>query len=141
MRELKLKTERDNLGRFVKGHTKIGGINKGDRMSVESRAKIAAVLYGKRGSLARNWRGGKTQEHTIIRYSTEMKLWRKAVFERDDYTCQDCKARGVKLNADHIKPFAHFPELRLDVKNGRTLCVDCHRKTPTFGARKASYAQ
>jgi 5-methylcytosine-specific restriction endonuclease McrA len=45
------------------------------------------------------------------------------------------KAHGSRLEADHIKPFCRFPELRLVVSNGRTLCKDCHRKTPTWGAR------
>jgi len=75
-----------------------------------------------------------------IRYSKKMRKWRKAVFERDDYTCQNCGARNgngkaIVLNADHIKSFALFPELRFDVDNGRTLCVDCHRKTDTHGRR------
>jgi 5-methylcytosine-specific restriction endonuclease McrA len=61
--------------------------------------------------------------------------WRKAVFERDDYTCQMCGIRGTQLNADHIKPFRFFPALRWELANGRTLCVPCHRKTPTYGRR------
>lgn len=73
-----------------------------------------------------------------IRYSKKMDDWRRAVFERDNYTCQECGARNgrgkaVILNADHIKPFAYYPELRFDLANGRTLCVECHRKTPTWG--------
>ena len=28
---------------------------------------------------------------------------------------------------DHIKPFAWFSDLRFDVSNGQTLCVDCHK--------------
>ena len=39
---------------------------------------------------------------------------------------------GGKLNADHIKPFSLFPELRFDLNNGRTLCVECHKKTDTY---------
>ena len=67
------------------------------------------------------------------RQSAAGRAWRLAVFERDDWTCQICGARGAELNADHIKPFALFPELRFDVDNGRTLCVPCHRKTDTYG--------
>lgn len=59
--------------------------------------------------------------------------WRTAVFKRDDYTCQLCNARGGRLQADHIKPFKEFPELRHDLANGRTLCIECHKKTPTYG--------
>jgi 5-methylcytosine-specific restriction endonuclease McrA len=75
----------------------------------------------------------KSPLHKRIRASVEYKAWRKAVFERDNWTCQMCSGRGGILQADHIKPFALFPELRFDVSNGRTLCLDCHSKTETFG--------
>ena len=66
----------------------------------------------------------------------EYKLWRKAVFERDNYTCIWCGYKGNKLQADHIKPFADYPELRFAIDNGRALCVDCHKKTRTWGGHK-----
>ncbi len=78
---------------------------------------------------------GKTPAYNRIRKSASYREWRKAVFERDDYACQDCGQRGGKLHADHIQPFALFPELRLNINNGRTLCIDCHKKTPTYGYR------
>ena len=74
------------------------------------------------------WKGGITPINQVIRHSDNYSVWRKAVFERDDYTCQFCKKRGVKLEADHIKPFALFPELRFAIDNGRTLCKECHRQ-------------
>lgn len=46
---------------------------------------------------------------------------------------------GGNLEADHIKPYSLFPELRYEVDNGRTLCVDCHKKTPTWGKKILTY--
>jgi len=63
----------------------------------------------------------------------EYQDWRKAVFSRDNFTCVLCSARGVYLNADHIKPWATHPDLRYELSNGRTLCVPCHLKQPTHG--------
>ena len=54
------------------------------------------------------------------------KLWRKEVFQRDYYTCLICGEKGGELNAHHIKSFKDFPELRFEVDNGVTLCLECH---------------
>lgn len=76
------------------------------------------------------WKGGISRGRKAAMATTAYKQWRKAVFERDGYTCQACGKRGTgDLEADHIKPWAYFPALRYDVANGRTLCVVCHRKT------------
>jgi 5-methylcytosine-specific restriction endonuclease McrA len=83
---------------------------------------------------------GKTSEQVRLRRSAAYAAWRTAVFVRDDYTCQSCGVRGGRLNADHIKRFADFHELRLDVANGRTLCEGCHRKTETYGNRPQNAA-
>lgn len=88
------------------------------------------------------WKGGISKEGDTIRQSIEGRSWRKSVFERDNYTCQECGQIGGELNADHIKPFAYFPDLRFDINNGRTLCVSCHRKTNTYGNKYwKEYAQ
>lgn len=79
------------------------------------------------------WRGGKTPLRKKLERTSDYLQWRDSVFIRDKYTCQICKKVGGMLNADHIKPFAYFPELRLSIDNGRTLCVDCHKKTDTYG--------
>lgn len=71
----------------------------------------------------------KHQIDRLARYSREAEEWRKAVFARDDYTCQFCGVRGTYLEADHIKPWAYFPDLRFELSNGRTLCKPCHNTT------------
>src|SRR3989442_14919169 len=65
---------------------------------------------------------GKRTAAMKIRQSAAYRAWRTAVFVRDDFICQHCGKRGGLLNADHIKQFAMYPELRLDVDNGQTLC-------------------
>ncbi len=86
-----------------------------------------------------NWKGGVTSENDRIRKSIEYSTWRTKVFERDNYTCQFCRQRGGKLNADHIKPFSLFPGLRFKVDNGRTLCIQCHRMTETYLQKMIDY--
>lgn len=86
------------------------------------------------------WKGGITPANTLIRTSAEYKLWREAVFKRDEYTCIWCGARNgngkaVILHADHIKPFSSYPELRLAIDNGRTLCIKCHETTDSYKGR------
>lgn len=106
--------------------------NIGKHHSEETKEKIRQAIGQKKGFI--------TPIHQIIRTCTEYKLWRKAVFERDNYTCIWCGVRNVKglklvLNADHIKPFADYPELRFAIDNGRTLCIDCHKTTDTYARR------
>lgn len=73
-----------------------------------------------------NWRGGVTKETNAFRISLPYRRWREEVFRRDNYTCVICGKRGGDIEADHIRPMSLFKELSLRVKNGRTLCIDCH---------------
>lgn len=73
-----------------------------------------------------NWKGGINPKNDTIRKSVEIKLWHKAVLERDYFTCQKCKVSGGKLNAHHINNFADFPELRTSIENGIIFCKKCH---------------
>lgn len=87
------------------------------------------------GPNASNWQGGLTSQNQIIRHRKEYSQWRKAVYTRDGYTCVECRKVGGTLNAHHIKPFSLYPELRHELSNGVTLCLECHVKTDTFGSK------
>lgn len=102
---------------------------KGKIQSIETRIKKSIALRGKKNH---QWQGGKTSKSQQIRRGIELRLWREAVFARDNWTCQRCYQRGGKLEAHHIKSFAKYPELRFAIDNGKTLCIKCHKKTSTY---------
>ncbi len=104
---------------------KQGGIPNGHRFTKENK-----------GANHNHWKGGISSENSRLRGTSAYKEWRTKVFQRDHYTCQHCGQIGGNLNADHIKPFAYYPDLRFELSNGQTLCVECHKKTPTY-KRKA----
>lgn len=111
----------------------ISKARKGWKYSEETIKKISDNKKGKPnlhfiGEKNPNWNGGVTKLNHKIRTSLEYKIWRRSVFERDNFTCVNCGQHGGYLNADHIKPYSKFPELRFDLNNGRTLCVSCHKK-------------
>lgn len=74
------------------------------------------------------WRGGITKETQRGRGCKKYKMWRHMVFERDCFTCIWCGSKE-RIEADHIRRWATHPELRYNVDNGRTLCLNCHNKT------------
>lgn len=142
----------NSSGLSSKGREKAWALLRGRKLTQEHKDKLSLAKLGKkhtdeqrkknseahkglrhngylRGDKHPAWQGGLTPIAMKIRNSTEMKNWRKAVFERDDYTCQFCSKRGVYIEADHIKPFSLFPELRFVLSNGRILCRPCHDNT------------
>ena len=78
------------------------------------------------------WEKPKNTQRKTPQYAE----WRTAVFERDGYRCAICGEVGGRLNAHHIKPFAKYPELRLDIDNGITLCEKCHREVHRRESKK-----
>jgi len=107
---------------------------KGRKLSLTTQQRIDRGNKQK-GEKSHFWKGGITPINKKIRMSLRYKLWRETIFERDNYTCVLCGIRGGCLNADHIKPFSLYPDLRFDLNNGRTLCKPCHLETKTFGRR------
>ncbi len=101
-----------------------------------------------------NWKGGITSLWQLIRELYESKDWRKEVFQRDNYTCQECgDNQGGNLEAHHKKRFSiilqeflnYYSQFSIiedketlvrlaitwkdfwDLDNGQTLCNDCHK--------------
>jgi hypothetical protein len=111
------------------GKKKVSKANKGRllgrRASTETRIKQSLSHKGDKNSF---WKGGVTSKNKSIRDGIEYRLWREAVFARDNYTCQECGDRGIFLNAHHIKSFCQYPELRVAINNGITFCKKCHKK-------------
>jgi len=79
------------------------------------------------GKLNHQWKGGVTTENRSIRESSAFREWREAVFLRDNWTCQKTKIKGGILHPHHIRNFASYPKLRLEVSNGITLSEKSHR--------------
>lgn len=146
--------------------TKISKSHLGKVMSENSRKRMSEArmgrysgkkhpLYGQsrkdmKGEKNPNWNGGTTALNKQIRASIPYKQWRQSCFERDGYICQFCGQKGGSLQVDHITTYASLiarNEIKTiematncqelwNVGNGRTLCVDCHKKTETYGRPK-----
>lgn len=98
---------------------------KGKIRSSETRKKIADA---NRGSKSKFWQGGITDLNKKIRNGIEFRLWREAVFARDNWICQKTFIRGKKIVAHHIYNFADNPNLRTAIDNGITLSEESHKE-------------
>lgn len=120
--------------------------NKGKKMSEKTREKIRQAKLGKKYGIETkekhrqhwlrennpNYKDGKSKYIVSHYKDLRYKLWREAVFERDNWTCQECNERGGYLEPHHIKSWAQYPELRFELNNGITLCKKCHRLTDNY---------
>lgn len=78
---------------------------------------------------------GKVKDHESRplnpRYKNEAHLkgdkdWKRAVREKDGYTCQRCGKYDPYIHAHHVNPRSQRPDLIRDVANGKCLCASCH---------------
>jgi len=112
----------------------------GTNITPYGKGKVCNTCQGlmMRGERHHNWTGGADNPLLALRRCAEMTEWKKAVHERDDWTCLICGTRGGKLNAHHILPLRDRQDLAYVVSNGITLCEQHHR--PTI-AHEYEYAQ
>jgi hypothetical protein len=106
--------------------------NRGRPFSKEHIEKISKSKIEKgsaRGFRNPNWKGGISDNWSKLRFSQEYVIWRKSVFEKDNYTCRGCGYdKGHTLQAHHILRRVDFPHLIFAIDNGITLCKNCHKK-------------
>lgn len=108
---------------------------------IETKITLSAITGGhgcqhcaienSRGKLSVHYNHDLTDENRARdrRYDAEINAWRKAVYERDNFTCVKCgDNRSGSFNAHHKDGYSWCIERRYDVSNGATLCVTCHRK-------------
>jgi hypothetical protein len=148
---IQTKATRDKISKARKGkpthpwtkesREKMRLIKIGSKTTLETRRKQSKAL---RGNKNYNWKGGRTKLQEQIRKCFKNKQWISDVFERDNYTCQNCGRRCCRLEAHHIKYFSTILDEHniktikdalkckelWDIKNGKTLCLKCHNILP-----------
>lgn len=110
---------------------------KGRKQSLTHRQKLADTRHSRKIGVGKsncNWKGGVNLSDRAI---PGICYWRNSVKRRDNFTCQKCGKNGqiectccglkTPLHVHHIKSWKDYPELRLEISNGITLCEKCHR--------------
>lgn len=115
-----------NWNKGMRGYINTGSYKKGHTHTQEALRKNRLAHLGKNaGENHWQWKGGITPLNNKLRSTPEYKNWRWNVFVRDNFTCQICGIKGAKLRANHIKKFSDYPDLRLILTNGITICEKC----------------
>lgn len=126
---------------------------KGRKLTAEWKEKIKRTCIERKinnGNKNGQWKGGISSLHILIRKT--LQSWNEQVLQRDNYTCQKCNKQG-NVEAHHKRHFSElFKEFLLiysflspindkdrllelsktylpflDINNGITLCLDCHK--------------
>ena len=110
------------------------------------KARWKNTEYIKKWKAKRVWKARASSTRTRIRQLPEGITWRKQVFQRDRFTCQNCGKKGGYLEAHHIVSFSKIlKDYKVttikealsckklwDITNGQTLCKPCHMKTKNY---------
>lgn len=147
------KLRKANRGRKLsqKHIERLKEFNTGRKMLDETKEKLKLIVKKKwqdpeyRKKLSKenssNWKGGITLLNQQIRECYKYFQWRSDVFIRDNFTCQECFARGIYLHAHHIEELNKLIK-KYNIKtlnealncielwntnNGITYCERCHK--------------
>lgn len=132
--------------RSIEDRLKMSKSHLGKKLSEKHREKIRLSLIGNKHTLGKkakletrmkmsekrkgekhwNWKGGISKNKNKFHLEYRYKIWRKRVFERDNYTCQKYNTKGGKLEAHHIFNSSSNPKLRYILDNGVTLSKEAH---------------
>jgi 5-methylcytosine-specific restriction endonuclease McrA len=146
---LKVSLAMKGIKRTPEHQAKLNAAQTGKPKPESVRRKISATLTGRPGrpnseqtralmSIKQRERWSSQRDNNS-RYRHELKDWRKAILERDEYRCVKCFS-DKDLHAHHIKPWDQYPNLRFDLENGQALCRSCHLSVHNR-SRKLSVAQ
>lgn len=79
-----------------------------------------------------NFNASLTEEDRLElgRYEEGYKSWRRAVYRKYNYKCDNCdiSGNGENLTAHHLNGYSQNLELRTCIENGVCLCIECHKK-------------
>jgi len=92
--------------------------------SVFKKRKFCSIECSVVGQI--RYRGADHPKYQGNQKRVGQKRWSSLVINRDKGVCQSCGTTNVELHAHHLKPFRDYPESRLDLDNGITLCFQCH---------------
>jgi len=143
----KEKLRQVNLGKKYSKETNQKKACPGEKNGNFGKRGVETTQFGKFNEESPNWKGGKSSIYALIRYSSKYSEWRRAIFDRDNFTCQHChkKSEG-DIEAHHINILREYnitnteqayncPELWF-LENGITLCINCHKETDNYGNKK-----
>ena len=98
---------------------------RADTLTKKSQKGCGCDHEGKDGADNPAWRGGTTIN---TRKGKAHAKWVRSVLEEDNFSCQKCGCYGGnnKFNAHHLKSYSKHKDIRWEIDNGVTLCVNCH---------------
>jgi hypothetical protein len=109
---------------LVSNHTKSCGCWH-EELSTKRIIEVGKSQFGKNNPA---YNPNLTQEDRINRRKIfGYKEWSKSILVRDKYICQRCGING-SVNAHHLDGYNWCKEKRLNIDNGITLCIKCHKE-------------